>query len=70
MTSSDLYRREAQRLYTLADALPLGQVRNEFIEIARRYEALARHAEAMESRTTAKLPDEIALVPVRFAPER
>ena len=55
--SSDVYRREARKLYTLADTLPFGQIRNELIEIARQYEFLARHAAASEKRTTTDLPD-------------
>ena len=69
--SSDVYRREAQKLYALADTFPLGQVRNEFIEIARQYEALAGHAKATEKRTTTELSDESApAVRTGLVPER
>jgi hypothetical protein len=53
---STLYRNEAQKLYALADSFPLGVARNEFIEIARQYEALAQHAEITEKRTSTDVP--------------
>lgn len=71
--SFDVYKREAQKLYALADALPFGQIRNEFIDIARQYEHLARHAETVEQRTTTQLPDERESLPVgrrSLVPER
>lgn len=68
---SRLYRDEAQKLYALADAFPFGEVRNEFIELACQYEALARHAELTERRTCAE-PTEAStnVVPFRLIPER
>lgn len=69
--SSEAYRREAQRLYDFAGSLPLGDVRNGFLEIARQYESLAHHAEAMESRTTTDMRDSATPVaPVGLVPER
>lgn len=68
---SKLYRDEAQKLYALADAFPFGEVRNEFIDIARQYEALACHAEVTEKRTTTELPRVTSgVVPFRLIPER
>ena len=68
---SKLYRAEAQKLYALADEFPFGGVRSEFLDIARQYEALACHAEATESRTTAEYPRAApGVVPFRLAPER
>jgi hypothetical protein len=69
--SSEVYRREAKRLYDMAEAVPLGQVRNEFLDLARQYEALARHAEAQERRTTTDLPDAPGLIArIGLVPER
>ena len=68
---SKLYRDEAQKLYALADAFPFGEVRNEFVEIARQYEALACHAEASEKRTTTDVPHGTAgVVPFKLIPGR
>jgi hypothetical protein len=68
---SKLYRDEAQKLYALAEAFPLGEVRNEFIDLARQYEALAQHAEVTERRTTTELPQVApSVVPFRLIPER
>ncbi len=68
---SKLYRDEARKLYALADAFPFGEMRNEFIDIARQYEALARHAEITESRTTTEMSETSpGVVPFRLAPER
>lgn len=67
--SSAVYRHEAKRLYDAAEGVPLGQVRNEFLELARQYEALARHAEAHERRTTTELPEAPGL-PIGIVPER
>ncbi len=67
---SKLYRAEAQKLYALAHEFPFGDVRSEFVDIARQYEALARHAEATESRTTADCPRTASgVVPFRLIPE-
>ncbi len=68
---SEVYRHEAQRLYALAETLPFGSVRNELIELARQYEALVRHCELMESRTTTKSPEPRTMaVSIRLVPER
>ncbi len=68
---SKLYRDEARKLYALADAFPFGDVRNEFIDIASQYEALARHAEISERRTTTETSETSpAVVSFRLAPER
>jgi len=68
---SKFYRAEAQKLYALADAFSFGEVRNEFLEIARQYEALAHHAELTERRTTTDGPQPAPSgVPFRFIPER
>lgn len=69
--SSEGYRREAQRLYELAGSLPFGDVRTGLHEVARQYEALARHAAVMESRSTTELRDSAAPTPaIRPVPER
>lgn len=69
--SSDVYRREAKRLYDMAEAVPFGHVRNEFLDLARQYEALARHAEAQERRTTTDVLDAPGLTArVGLVPER
>lgn len=68
---SRLYRDEAQKLYALADAFPFGEVRNEFLELARQYEALARHADLTERRTCVEPSGPPAtVVPFRLFPER
>ncbi|HTY70251.1 MAG TPA: hypothetical protein VMH36_26600 [Alphaproteobacteria bacterium] len=68
---SKLYRAEAQKLYALADEFSFGDVRSEFLDLARQYEALARHAEATESRTTTECPRAVpGVVPFRLIPER
>lgn len=69
--SSEDYRREARRLYDIAGSLPFGDVRNGFLELARQYDALAHHAEAMEGRTTTALRDGMAPIgPISLVPER
>jgi hypothetical protein len=39
---AELYRREAMRLYGLADAAMFAEVRHDLVRIARQYELLAR----------------------------
>ena len=67
---SDAYRREAKRLYSLAESAPFGQIRNEFIDLARQYEALARHADRQQRRTTTELRDPPLIAAAGLVPER
>ncbi len=47
---SQVYRQEAARLYGLAEKFVFDDLRQEFLQIARQYEALANRAADIESR--------------------
>jgi hypothetical protein len=49
MTAAEVYRREAERLQSMADAMTYGHVRDGFLEMARRYDVMAEQAENITS---------------------
>jgi hypothetical protein len=50
LTPSEIYRREAERLRTMAESRTFHQVRRSFLDMATRYETMARQTEGLESR--------------------
>ena len=50
LTPSDIYRREAERLRAMAESRSFQSVRRSFLEMASRYETLARQTESVEAR--------------------
>lgn len=47
MSAAEVYRREADRLRSMADASTYGHVRDGFLEVARRYDLMAEQAESL-----------------------
>lgn len=47
MSAAEVYRREAERLRTMAEAMTYGHVRDGFLEVARRYDVMAGQADSM-----------------------
>jgi hypothetical protein len=54
---SDLYRREADRLYSMISTLGDDTAQSELLQIARRYEALARHTKVSDARESGDSSD-------------
>jgi len=50
LSPSEIYRREADRLRSMAESRTFHSVRRSFIEMANRYETLARQTESVESK--------------------
>jgi hypothetical protein len=50
LSPTEIYRREAERLRAMAETRGFGSVRRSFLEMANRYEAMARQTEGVESR--------------------
>ncbi len=49
---AEIYKREAERLYAMADSFTYYAVRESFLRIARQYDTLARRAAASARRTS------------------
>lgn len=46
LSTAEIYRREAERLHSMADSFTYYAVREQFLRIARQYETLARRSAA------------------------
>lgn len=53
LSPAEIYEREAERLYSMADAFAYYAVRDAFLRMARQYEVLARRATAAARRIDA-----------------